>query len=1103
MVNFCSTRVFLFYLATLPSYGRAFYNHVSLEQSTKKIAAFSADKVPQRRRAKNDSIATSPTISSAAFATEFQGADDTWQKFWSSTPRYLYSLSKSNDEVSLQNGDVGDKELNDSYSINNSAAASSSLSGGTVILSRNAARQTVTYETSLPLFKTTTQEQSVGMTLRQVEQDGQMSSVVLDMDTLQYVLVSNLGSSNDAILESVGDGEEKVMSVEDTVEEFVGVVVFSVKTDGIAYKSGVRPGDVVLATSATLGDQLWPKSTLEGIRSAASSRKILSNRSELEIRFHRSREHIAASEVVESFELSIPRPIGIQLQDSQDGKVIISGISANKSSSSAESMLKVGDRIVAVDSSLGSQLWPVSSVEGVVSAVTSRLPGQTIRFRVERTVHVGEYPRQEPTSDELVAEDSVSPALVGAVDGFRQLASIGVNPTSSECESSIEASAVLPSVGSKTHKLLLTRCRDVLRTYIAKAEEQIKEGLPSANKVLAFTADRVLGALADARAPLDAKTLALVMNSYTSAREPEKAFIAFETAVGLSADGSSNEATRSNAIKGKKNADSRIPADLGALNLFTATALLRAHALNGDILSARRVLAAMEGSPDNFLGHTSLPPGAWPVKLFPDVRCYNIVLAAAAKAGGEEGVDSALNLFERMAEPWTAKSDVPVKNLVTYNTMISAFAKGGRPQDAYTIFYSMKQAGIKPDKISYTSLIKALVEDGDIVGGRALLREMKENELESDVFTYNIVIKALCKRLKWYEAKNLASQMESSGVSPNSITYGLLMNGLLKAGKPHACLILFEAAYNDPKTTALTENVQLYTTAITAASALGDYERALELVARMRKVGVKPTVKTLTALMGACLACNKADLAIDVYLQIENSQEKVVDGLVLTLAVQAFCEQGNYHSAALILTQQRDGYQEMSGKELMSSYNMLFKSSLFATNFTVARSSFTELLQSGYIPSKDTFKGILQGLGIKRSREKDDEERHRNEDIAREKYDFLLFVIDSLRHRNLPCDAWIYLGVLLEGARIGGTRKLISSFLSKARTAKAQQKNAVAWSWEELTKLSPSQIREVVNEQVSLPSLYVPVNDRDYRQVLAAENAVSVIARRQRTPQAK
>jgi len=45
------------------------------------------------------------------------------------------------------------------------------------------------------------------------------------------------------------------------------------------------------------------------------------------------------------------------------------------------------------------------------------------------------------------------------------------------------------------------------------------------------------------------------------------------------------------------------------------------------------------------------------------------------------------------------------------------------------------------------------------------------------------------------------------------------------------------------------ENVKLYTTAITAAASLGDSDRAFELVSRMNFAGVKPNMKTLTALM--------------------------------------------------------------------------------------------------------------------------------------------------------------------------------------------------------------------------------------------------------------
>jgi len=872
----------------------------------------------------------------------------------------------------------------------------------------------------------------------------------------------------------------------------------------------------------------------------------MSSKSEVVIRFNRSREHISASEVIETFDITLTKPLGLQLQNSPEGKVIISGfiptsttVPSSEHSSVAESILQVGDRIVAVDSSLGSQLWPVSSVEGVVSAVTARLPGQSIRFRIERTVQVGEYTttrhlhQQQPqgrttTDDETSSDDPVTPALNGAVDGYRQLAgatgvypyslisatSTTTIPSSSSTtldSSSTTATSVIPTVGSKTHKLLLTRCRDVLRTYIAKAKQgdnaQQDDPTNKASKILVFAADRVLEALADARAPLDAKTLALIMNSYTSAREPEKAFAAFEAAVGLAADGSSaSELTRANIIRGKKNPDLRIPSDVGTLNLYTATALLRAHALNGDITSARRVLSAMEASHTNTLPRKESQSALWPVKLYPDVRTYNIVLAAAAKAGGKEGIDAAVSLFQRMSEPGTTKSErvgstnIPAKNLVTYNTMISVFAKEGRSQDAYTIFYTMKQAGIKPDKITYTSLIKALVEDGDIMGGKSLLTEMKENGLESDVFTYNIVIKALCKRLKWFEAKNLVALMDSSGVSPNSITYGLLMNGLLKAGKASACLILFEAAYSDPKTTSLTENVQLYTTAISAASALGDYERALDLVARMQKVGVKPTVKTLTAIMGACLSCNKSNIAVDVYQQMGNSQERRVDGVALTLAIRAFCDQGNFTAAASILTEQRDGKQDMSGKEVMSSYYVLLKSSLHAKNFSIARASFTELLQSGYIPSKDTYKGIIQGLGIQRTRGRNEEERQPpNNALFFEKYEFLLFIIDSLRQRNLPCDAWIYLEVLLQGARMGGKSKIISSFLSKTRTDSPPQKSSNSWSWEVLMKMHPSQIRILQEDQaLSLPPLFVPLSDRNLRQVLNAENAVTIYTKRKR-----
>ena len=116
---------------------------------------------------------------------------------------------------------------------------------------------------------------------------------------------------------------------------------------------------------------------------------------------------------------------------------------------------------------------------------------------------------------------------------------------------------------------------------------------------------------------------------------------------------------------------------------------------------------------------------------------------------------------------------------------------------------------------------------------------MIERGVQPYVVTYNTMIKLLCEKRQLTQATKLVTEMELRGILPDSLTYSVLMNGLLKAGKPSACLSLFESACSNSRTAALTENVHLYTTAITAASVLGDHERALELVSRMTATGVK------------------------------------------------------------------------------------------------------------------------------------------------------------------------------------------------------------------------------------------------------------------------
>ena len=139
------------------------------------------------------------------------------------------------------------------------------------------------YEVTVPLTSTNSYSQPdamaaamVGMTLRQISPGGQISAQALDLDSAS--LLPNLSTEEelDPTLRDGAGGSVEILPALLQMEgggSMVGdtagsssssdrsrggkggsrVVVSSVVRDGAAWASGVRPGDVVLATSATVG----------------------------------------------------------------------------------------------------------------------------------------------------------------------------------------------------------------------------------------------------------------------------------------------------------------------------------------------------------------------------------------------------------------------------------------------------------------------------------------------------------------------------------------------------------------------------------------------------------------------------------------------------------------------------------------------------------------------------------------------------------------------------------------------------------------------------------------------------------------------------------
>jgi len=936
------------------------------------------------------------------------------------------------------------------------------------------------YDVTLPVTKTvsadSTTNELLGLQLREINERGEISDSSLDLDLLRYQSVAEevfRDMDMDVVMPDNVKEEGPIGSVQllNLPVNFVldpdmkGVIVSGVVRGSMSWNAGVRSGDFLISTSATLGDKMWPKSTLEGVRSAVSSRKIMSS-STMKLQFKRAGFSIkSADEVVSEFEISLMRPLGVNIADDEDGYVTVTGFTEGASFLVRERLM-LGDRIVAMESSIGGNMWPISNVNGAVSACTSRLPGQPVKIRFERVV--------------------TDAGTIGIENG-----AMGKDTKATKI-SGVETSI------RKTDTKLLGRCCDVLKRYMAVYD-------PNASKaaaIPAIVADRVLETLADASATLDPKTLSLIMNSYLLCSQPENAIRAFEAAVGISADGSNRKTDVT--IEGKREG-SKIIADITAIDLYTGTDIICSHAKMGNFFSARRVLAAMESDGLVLDGIRSM---TWPGKIKVDTKSYNNVLAAAAgNANDEEGLKIAKDVFSAMSEPVLfTTTATPKKNLVSYNIMIEAYARIGNRSDAFAVYNSLRDAGLKPDKISITGLIKAVVTDNDIETARILLRDMKTNNIKPDVVTYNTMIRTLCEKLQWYEAKELVADMETCGIDPNQKTYGLLMNGLMKAKQPQACLTLFESACADPRTVSLTENVQLYTTAVTAAASLADYERALDLVSRMTFAGIQPNTKTYTVLMGACLSGGRADFAIDVFKKIKRP-----DGYALSKGVQAYCANKDFTSALKIIESQNDKQGLMTGKQVMSNYYHFIHSALESGNYTAATNIMTNLLDNGYIPSKKMLQTIVSSLSLNKKRNLERDVRPGSTPEECDQFKYLLSVFDSLARRNLPCDAMFYSAFLYEGARQGGLQKRISSLIKDARINISQPTNNLCLyededddtcivkkqiTWTEL--FSNYSLYKGEIDEISMPTIQLRVSEKEIRQVVTAEKVLSFGARRNR-----
>jgi pentatricopeptide repeat protein len=88
-------------------------------------------------------------------------------------------------------------------------------------------------------------------------------------------------------------------------------------------------------------------------------------------------------------------------------------------------------------------------------------------------------------------------------------------------------------------------------------------------------------------------------------------------------------------------------------------------------------------------------------------------------------------------------ASMEVKNLITWNSMISGFAQNGRAVEALMLFEDMIKEGIKPDSITFVAVLFACSHAGLVDEGKRIFALMGEFGIKPSVEHYNCMIDLL------------------------------------------------------------------------------------------------------------------------------------------------------------------------------------------------------------------------------------------------------------------------------------------------------------------------------------------------------------------------
>ncbi|KAH7672481.1 Tetratricopeptide-like helical domain-containing protein [Dioscorea alata] len=291
-----------------------------------------------------------------------------------------------------------------------------------------------------------------------------------------------------------------------------------------------------------------------------------------------------------------------------------------------------------------------------------------------------------------------------------------------------------------------------------------------------------------------------------------------------------------------------------------------------------------------------------------------------------------IDMYAKFGMPKSSEcvlSDIPYKNLVVYNSMISCYGRNGMVDDSIKVLAKISQLGLTPDSISITSSLASVSSLAALAKGKMIHGYQVRNQILTDALVENTLLDMYmkCGCLRYARRvfdrmtfKNLAAwntvitgygshghcivafelfeEMKRYKVSPDDTTFLSLISSCSHSGLVKQGMRIFDSMLRDH---SIVPRMEHYVNMVDLFSRAGWLSEAYQFIKQMP---IEPTEGVYLCLLSACrIHRNKVigQLAADHLLKLQPEESGSY-----TQLLNFFNEMGLLDRAAKLRMQLKD-----------------------------------------------------------------------------------------------------------------------------------------------------------------------------------------------------